>query len=232
MLSNYIMLLVSAILSFRDYDERTKYCPIRCTFDQIRTKRFGVSPIYTVQMVLLTVVFFWQLMMLYTNPKVWEARHDMLAKPRHKPDSDVDPEADLEERTMEEQTRNPFISGGNTARSRTRVGPYERWHNLHPGLRWVIVMLISPPSALVWLFIIAMWVLGLRRLLWDRQWAIGVENQWSFGQVLPILLIILPFFTVIEVFQESSMLEKLDRTKSYTQNTASVNGSEGGEAGG
>jgi hypothetical protein len=54
---------------------------------------FWVSAIYTVQMLLLTLVFFWQLVMLYTNPKAWKARDKMLVRLRHGIDGDVDSEA-------------------------------------------------------------------------------------------------------------------------------------------
>jgi len=82
MLANYVMLLVAAVLTFRNYDERTRNCPIQCTFEQVRTKRFGASPIYTVQMVLLTLVFFWQLLMLYMKPDTWKVRHNIIVKGR------------------------------------------------------------------------------------------------------------------------------------------------------
>jgi hypothetical protein len=229
MLSNYIMLLVSAILSFRDYDERTKYCPIQCTFDQIRIKRFGVSPIYTVQMVLLSLVFFWQLVMLYVSPKIWRARHIMIAMPQYS--GVADPEMDAWEEFLEEQIPNPAAKGVSNSSGQAGKGFYSKWHSFHKRnrhrksyacLRWVAVMLLSPPAAIVWSFILTMWILGVRRLLWDRQWAIGAENQWSFGQVLPLLLVVLPFFTVIEAFQGKPIrtygildLSAVDETNNY-----------------
>jgi hypothetical protein len=229
MLSNYIMLLASAILSFRDYDERTKYCPIQCTFDQIRIKRFGVSPIYTVQMVLLSLVFFWQLVMLYASPKAWRARHIMIVMPQYR--GVADSEMDAWEEFLEEQIPNPATNGFSNSSGQAGKGFYSRWHSFHKRnrhrksytcLRWVAVMLLSPPAAIVWSFILTMWILGVRRLLWDRQWAIGAENRWSFGQVLPLLLVVLPFFTVVEVFQGESTrtygildLPAVDETNNY-----------------
>ena len=203
MFSNYIMLLVSAILSFRDYHEQTKYCPIQCTFDRVRTKRFAASPIYTVQMVLLSIVFFWQLVMLYTNPKTWD-------KPRY--EGAADSELDAGDELLGQQLPNPATNEVNKSPQRAGKSFFKKWHsfytrarNRYPrpyaGLRWVVVMLLRPPSAMVWAFIMTLWALGIRRLLWDRQWATGAENRWSFGQVLPLLLIVLPFFTIIEVFQ-------------------------------
>jgi hypothetical protein len=208
MLSNYIMLLASAILSFRNYDERTRYCPIRCTFEQIRIKRFGVSGIYTVQMVFLTLVFFWQLVMLYTSPKTRKARHVMIAMPRY--GGVTDSGADGWRESPEEQIPSLTTNGVSHSSGRAGKGFYSMWHGFHKCnrhrksyefLRWIAVMLLSPPSAIVWSFILTLWVLGIRRLLWDRQWAIGDENHWSFGQVLPLLLLVLPFLTIAEEFQ-------------------------------
>jgi hypothetical protein len=229
MLSNYIMLLVSAILSFRDYDERTKYCPIQCTFDRIRDKRFGVSPIYTVQMVLLSLVFWWQLVMLYASPKAWRARHIMIAMPQYR--GVADSEMDAWEEFLEGQIPNPATNGASNSSGQAGKGFYSRWHSFHKRnkhrksyacLRWVAVMLLSPPAAIVWSFILTMWILGVRRLLWDRQWAIGSENKWAFGQVLPLLLVVLPFFTIVEVFEGEPIrtygildLSAVDQTNNY-----------------
>jgi hypothetical protein len=208
MLSNYIMLLASAILSFRNYDEQTRYCFIWCTFEQIRIKRFGVSGIYTVQMVFLTLVFFWQLVMLYTSPKTRKARHVMIAMPRY--GGVTDSGADGWNESPEEQIPSPTTNGVSHSSGWAGKDFYSRWYGFHKCnrhrksyefLRWIAVMLLRPPSAIVWSFILTLWILGIRRLLWDRQWAIGVENQWSFGQVLPLLLLVLPFFTIAEEFQ-------------------------------
>lgn len=107
-------------------------------------------------------------------------------------------EAAAEDQCLEEQTPDPSKIGVNNTKKRTDTGLYKIWHSLHPGLRWAIVMPLSPPAAIVWAFILGMWVLGMRRLLWDRQWVIGAENQWSFGQVLQYFL----------SFCQSSLLSK------------------------
>ncbi|OCL04531.1 hypothetical protein AOQ84DRAFT_391492, partial [Glonium stellatum] len=78
MLCNYIMLLVAAILTFRDYSPARRKCPIQCTFDRIRGKQLGASVMYTVQMVLLTLVFVWQLVMMYMKDDAWELRHETI----------------------------------------------------------------------------------------------------------------------------------------------------------
>jgi hypothetical protein len=104
-------------------------------------------------MLLLTLVFFWQLLMLYTNPKAWKARDKMLVRLRHGIDGDVDSEAAAEDQCLEEQTPDPSKNGVNNTKKRTDTGPYKIWHSLHPGLRWAIVMLLSPPAAIVWAFV-------------------------------------------------------------------------------
>ena len=68
--------------------------------------------------------------------------------------------------------------------------------------RWILLMLYAPPSAIVWLNLVSMWGMGATRLVEDRRWSVDAENEWGFGQVLPLLLLVLPFFTVTEVAQE------------------------------
>ena len=113
---------------------------------------------------------------------------------------------------MEQQLPNPATNGVSKPTERAGGGFFKNCHsffvrtcNRYPksyaGLRWVLVMFLRPSSTMVWAFVLKLWALGIRRLLWDRQWATGAENRWSFGQVLPLLLVILPFFIVIEVFQ-------------------------------
>jgi len=69
-----------------------------------------------------------------------------------------------------------------------------------PPWRAVLLVLLYPPALLVWMLLAVMWGLGLSRLLNDRQWALPEENLWGFGQVLPMLLLALPLFTVGEVW--------------------------------
>ena len=195
MLSNYIMLLVSAILSFRDYDEKTKYCPIRCTFDRVRTKRLSISPVYTVQMILLTIAFIWQLVKLYSKQETLDRRHELITRPRIKKSETTE---ELDRRSRLEAQPSGESNGDGVA----KIQEPQQKHSWYYGIcRWIFVILISPPAPLVWAVILTMWAVGLSRLLWDRQWAIGEENQWSFGQVLPLLLVVLPFFSVLQVLE-------------------------------
>jgi len=224
MLSNYVLLLTAAVLTFRDYDERARDCPIRCTFNRVRTKRFGASAFYTVQMVFLTLVFFWQLVMLYANPNAWNARHYIIVKPRRSntPGGEVDAWGEYLEEQVGTSERLPAGTSPSRISHKDRVLQqfskyfHSRLHQFHKRyrdqkiykcLQWAVIMVLSPPAPFVWLFIMSMWGLGVKRLLWDRQWAVGTENHWSFGQVLPLLLVVLPFFTVIEVFQEGKTPE-------------------------
>jgi len=50
--------------------------------------------------------------------------------------------------------------------------------------------------------IATMWAMGVVRLLEDRSWSTPAESEWGFGQVLPLLLLAFPFFTLVEVTQD------------------------------
>jgi hypothetical protein len=62
-------------------------------------------------------------------------------------------------------------------------------------------MMVAPPAAVLWLVILTLLALGVGRVVMDRRWAVGKENVWSFRQVLPMLIVVLPFFTVTEELQ-------------------------------
>lgn len=160
MLANYAMLLVAAILTFRNYDQRTHNCPVRCAFDHIRKRpNFPVSGTYLAQMILLTIGLIWALVPLYLKKSTSKMRKRLLEGPS----GDV-----------EAQPSTP---------------------------KKIMLMIGAPPSFIVWTLLAIMWGLGVARLKKDRQWTRGEENRWGFGQVLPILLLVLPFFTVVEVLQ-------------------------------
>ncbi|OCK75718.1 hypothetical protein K432DRAFT_408781 [Lepidopterella palustris CBS 459.81] len=226
MLCNYIMLLVAAILTFRDYNPMTRDCLIQCTFDRIRSKHLGVSGMYTTQMVLLTLAFFWQLVMMYMKDDAWEMRHDMILRalkadtpnggnPKTYPDF-----LDRRNRALED-VKLHGKSWTRTVRDVVKLRHCRRiiyswlWdmdkkyggRDGHRGrksyqfVQWAVLMLVAPPAAVVWLVILTLWALGVGRLVTDRQWAVRAENMWTFGQVLPMLIVVLPFFTVTEELQ-------------------------------
>lgn len=162
MLANYAMLLVAAILTFRNYNQRTHNCPIRCAFDHIRKRpNFPISGQYLAQMILLTIGFIWALVPLYLKESTSKKRKSMLEEGRSS-----DAEA-------------------------TRPSTPKK----------IILMICAPPSFIVWVMLAIMWGLGAARLKTDRSWTTGEEKRWGFGQVLPILLLVLPFFTVVEVWK-------------------------------
>jgi hypothetical protein len=220
MLCNYIMLLVAAILTFRDYNPITKNCPIRCTFDQIRTKHFGVSGIYTSQMVLLTLVFFWQLVMLYMSPDAWDTRHEMILRGVRGQGPLLEMYRNSYEKFLEKRKKQFEQLGGERSgvevvkdilklrhlrrqiyRSLRFINDRYRDSKPYRFTQWVVVMLVAPPAAVVWLVILTLFGQGVGRLVSDRQSSVGAENTWSFGQVLPMMIVVLPFLTVLEVLQ-------------------------------
>ena len=226
MLCNYIMLLVASILTFRDYNPTTKYCPIRCTFDRIRSKHLGASGMYTTQMALLTLVFFWQLVMMYVMEDAWKMRHKMIMRSvnANVPDDGKPDTYDeflkkrirtLENDIMHEKRWTQVVRHVVKLRYlRKRIYTWLRSVDEKYGgregrggsksyefVQWAVLMLIAPPSAVVWLVILTLWALGVVRLVMDRQWAVQGENMWTFGQVLPMLIVVLPFFTVTEELQ-------------------------------
>jgi hypothetical protein len=62
-------------------------------------------------------------------------------------------------------------------------------------------MMVAPPAAVLWIVILTLLALGMGRGVMDRRWAVGKENAWSFGQVPPMLIVVLPYFTVTEELQ-------------------------------
>jgi len=227
MLCNYVMLLVAAILTFRDYDPSTRTCPIQCTFDRIRNRQLGASGMYTAQMVLLTLVFFWQLGMMYVKDDAWDMRHEMILRALKvggktedgKPIQTYHDFLEARKKRLEELTTHPF--GVKTVKDvvkmrglRLKVYTWlwrvdEKYgaREGHPGRKsyefaqWAVLMMVAPPAAVVWLVILTLLAMGVGRLVMDRRWAVKAENYWSFGQVLPMLIVVLPFFTLTEELQ-------------------------------
>ncbi|KAF2500925.1 hypothetical protein BU16DRAFT_185832 [Lophium mytilinum] len=225
MLCNYVMLLVAAILSFRDYDESTRDCPIQCAFDRIRSRQLGVSAMYTVQMVLLSVVFFWQLGMMYVKEDAWGMRHDMIlraVKARGQMEGGEQPARTYRGLLRARKERLEALTARPAGVERVTNVLKIRWvrkrvytwlwrveerfgaRDGRPGRKsyevaqWTVLMMVAPPAAVVWLVILTLLAMGVGRLVLDRRWAVGAENKWTFGQVLPMLIVVLPFFTLTE----------------------------------
>lgn len=71
-----------------------------------------------------------------------------------------------------------------------------------------------------WLTFSLIW--GTKRLFETRQMGPEEENEWTFGQTLPLVLLIAPLATIIEhFFHSSESREREDRTPSHTVTVSS-----------
>ena len=215
MLFNFGFLIAAAILTFGNYDPQSHDCPIQCSFDRFQTSDFPISKIHVTQMVFITCGFIWALVHLYAPDEIWRMRHSMIVD--HGFGTDM---SGLRKYIENKKRHLSIISSHSTTKDilndavhfrRTRfklLNFISRFHREHEDstvyliFRWIILILLAPPSAIVWANLVSMWGMGATRLLQDRQWSVGEENEWGFGQVLPLLLLVLPFFTVTEVAQE------------------------------
>jgi len=215
MLSNFGFLIAAAILTFGNYDPASHDCPIQCSFDRFQTSEFPVSKIHITQMVFITLGFIWALIHLYAPDEIWRMRHSMIV------DRGFDTDLPYLRHYIEaRQKRLSVISSHTTTKDiivdavhfRQPRAKLLNWiYKFHRDnedstayliLRWILLILWAPPSAIIWLNLVSMWGMGATRLIQDRQWSVDAENEWGFGQVLPLLLLVLPFFTVTEVAQE------------------------------
>jgi hypothetical protein len=215
MLSNFGFLVAAATLTFGNYDPASHDCPIQCSFDRFQTSDFPISKMHVTQMVFITLGFFWALIHLYAPDEIWRIRHSMIA------DRGFGTDVPYLRHYIETRQRHLSMIGTHTATKdiindavhfrhvRAKflnfVSKFHREHENSTAyliFRWILLMLYAPPSAIIWLNLVSMWCMGAVRLLQDRRWSVAAENEWGFGQVLPLLLLVLPFFTVTEVAQE------------------------------
>jgi hypothetical protein len=215
MLVNYGMLIGVAILTFGNYDPKSHECPIQCIFDHFNHSYYPVSKIHVAQIVFLTLCFLWSLVPLYAGRDTLRVRHSMIV------DSHWGDDAEAWEHLIEDRQKrlSASTSHGPSVRLFLRDAIHFRhWRRgfygtisiinkrykrnpVYAVVRWIMLLIFSPPSAVVWVILASMWAMGVARLLDDRRWAVEEENKWAFGQVLPLLLLVLPFFTVAEVWQ-------------------------------
>uniref|UniRef100_A0A4E9ENQ1 Uncharacterized protein n=1 Tax=Gibberella zeae TaxID=5518 RepID=A0A4E9ENQ1_GIBZA len=81
-------------------------------------------------------------------------------------------------------------------------------------------MFTSFVSEVYWLTFSLIW--GTKRLFETRQMGPEEENEWTFGQTLPLVLLIAPLATIIEhFFHSSESREREDRTPSHTVTVSS-----------
>ena len=199
MLTNYAMLVAAAVLSFGNYDPKSHDCPIQCAFDRYNHGTFPVSQTHTAQMVFLALGFIWALVQLFAPDRVWEVRHDMIVKYKTWGD-----DAEALARLIEEE-ENDLANSIFTLPQRkfwqvtSRIHKRYRENKIYVVFFTIFLFIFAPPAALKWLVLVGMWGMGVSRLVSDRQWAVDSENTWAFGQTLPLLLLVLPFFTVFEV---------------------------------
>lgn len=215
MLSNFAFLTAAAVLTFGNYDPASHDCPIQCSFDRFQTSDFPLSKTHIAQMISVTFGFIWALVHLYAPDEIWRMRHSMIV------DRGFGTETSDLRLYIEKRKRYLNMVGSHTGAKdilndavhlrRTRftiLRLFSRFHREHEDsttyliFRWILLMLFAPPSAVVWANLVSMWGMGASRLLQDRSWSVDAENEWGFGQVLPMLLLVLPFFTVTEVAQE------------------------------
>ena len=215
MLSNFGFLTAAATLTFGNYDPASHDCPIQCSFDRFQNSDFPLSKIHIAQMIFITLGFIWALVHLYAPDEIWRLRHSMIV------DRGFGAEITDLRLYIEKKKRHLSQVSSHTATKdilndaihlrRTRfafLGYFSRFHREHEDskayliFRWILLILLAPPSAIVWANLVSMWAMGASRLLQDRSWSVDAENEWGFGQVLPLLLLVLPFFTVTEVAQE------------------------------
>jgi hypothetical protein len=165
-------------------------------------------------MVFLAMSFIWALIPLYANQKIWETRHKIIVGAGYddgKAWEDLVDRHDsqLRELTAQSKTvKSIFIDMLHFRHLRQgfyglakKLNTRYKNNKVYLVARWSLVFLFAPPSAIIWLVLAVMWGMGVRRLIDDRHWATPPEDEWGFGQVLPILLLVLPFFTVGEVWQ-------------------------------
>jgi len=215
MLCNFGFLIAAAILTFGNYDPASHDCPIQCSFNRFQTSDFPLSKIHITQMVFITLGFFWALIHLYAPDEIWRMRHSMIA------DRGFGTDLPYLRHYIETRQRHLSMINSHIATKdiindavhfrylRAKlINVISQFHREHEGstaylvFRWILLMLWAPPSAIVWLNLVSMWCMGAVRLVQDRRWSVAAENEWGFGQVLPLLLLVLPFFTVTEVAQE------------------------------
>jgi hypothetical protein len=232
MLSNFGFLIAAAILTFGNYDPKSHDCPIQCSFDRFQTSDFPVSKIHIAQMVFITLGFIWALIHLYAPDEIWRMRHSMIVDRgfgtglpylRHYIETKQRYLSMINSHTATKDVLNDAV---HFRHWRMRLlNFFSKFHREHEDskaylvFRWILLMLWAPPSAIVWLILVSMWCMGAVRLLQDRSWAVDAENEWGFGQVLPLLLLVLPFFTVTEVAQEfmrSMLLTTMSATTELT----------------
>lgn len=215
MLANFGFLIAAALLTFGNYDPKSHDCPIQCSFDLFQTSDFPISKIHVTQMVFITCGFIWALVHLYAPDEIWRMRHNMIVDRGFGTDM-----SGLRQYIETKKRHLSVISSHSSTKDRindavhlrhTRfkfLNIFLKFHREHEDsvpyliFRWVVLMLLAPPSAIVWANLVSMWAMGAARLVQDRQWSVPDENVWGFGQVLPLLLLVLPFFTVTEVAQE------------------------------
>lgn len=201
MLMNYAMLVAAAVLTFGNYDPKSHDCPVQCAFDRYNKPSFPVSQTHVAQMVFLALGFIWALVQLFTPDGAWAARHDIIVKYTTWGD-----DAEALAKLIEEE-QNDLTDSIVSMPQRKFWQVASRTHKKYKDNKFYIVVSTTflffwaPPAALKWMVLMGMWGMGVSRLLSDRQWAVDSENQWSFGQTLPLLLLVLPFFTVFEVLQ-------------------------------
>ncbi len=166
-------------------------------------------------MIFITLGFIWALVHLYAPDEIWRIRHSMIVDRGFGNDvADFRRYIDIQKRHLS------FISEHHAPKEilkdavhfrQVRRGYYSvlsDFHREHEDskvylvFRRVLLMMFAPPTAIVWANLAAMWGMGVARLLDDRRWSLPAEDEWGFGQVLPLLLLVLPFFTVTEVAQE------------------------------
>jgi hypothetical protein len=201
MLINYAMLVAAAVLSFGNYDPKSHDCPIQCAFDRYNKGTFPVSQIHVAQMIFLALGFLWALVQLFTPERAWAARHDIIVKYRTWSD-DAEALAKLIEEEENDLADSLFtIPQRKFWQVASRVHKRWRENKIYIVFFTASLFVWAPPAALKWGVLAGMWGMGVARLLSDRQWAVESENTWAFGQTLPLLLLVLPFFTVFEVLQ-------------------------------
>jgi len=205
MLINYAMLVAAAVLTFGNYDPKSHDCPVQCAFDRYNRGTFPVSQTHIAQMVFLALGFIWALVHLFTPERAWAVRHDIIVKHRTWGD-DAEALTKLIEEEENDAADSVFMI---PQRKFWQVASrfHKRWreNKIYIALFTASLFVWAPPAALKWGVLVGMWGMGVARLLSDRQWAVDSENTWAFGQTLPLLLLVLPFFTVFEVLQGLSL---------------------------
>jgi hypothetical protein len=215
MLSNFAFLIAAAILTFGNYDPASHDCPIQCSFNRFQTSDFPISKMHVTQMVFITLGFIWALIHLYAPDDIWRMRHSMIVDRgfgtglpylRHYIETKQKRLSIISSHTS---TKDIIADAVHFRKPRARLVAWVSKFNkdnedgtVYLIFRWILLMLWAPPSAIVWLNLVSMWSMGAARLLQDRRWSVAAENEWGFGQVLPLILLVLPFFTITEVGQE------------------------------